>query len=64
MICFQWLNQSFLNILDWPEICHFVTLVILFGADFVVYFCVALFRHLQPKILEAVDRQFCDGIKK
>ncbi|XP_061900849.1 protein broad-minded isoform X1 [Entelurus aequoreus] len=51
-MCLHWLAQCFWNFLDWPEICHYVCTCVLLGPDYQVYTCLALFKHLQPDLLE------------
>ncbi|XP_054617419.1 protein broad-minded [Dunckerocampus dactyliophorus] len=51
-ICLHWLTQCFWNFLDWPEICHYVCTCVLLGPDYQVYTCLALFKHLQPDLLQ------------
>lgn len=50
-ICIHWLTQCFWNFLDWPEICHYVCICALMGADYQVYACLAVLKHLQPLLL-------------
>uniref|UniRef100_A0A1X7VFX6 Uncharacterized protein n=2 Tax=Amphimedon queenslandica TaxID=400682 RepID=A0A1X7VFX6_AMPQE len=52
-VCQDWLGQCFLNYLDWPEICLYLINCILLGADYQVYFCVAIFKHLEASILKS-----------
>lgn len=56
-MCVHWLTQCFWNYLDWPEICHYLCACVLLGADYQVYMCVALFKHLQPDILQQAQSQ-------
>ncbi|XP_077600350.1 protein broad-minded [Stigmatopora nigra] len=51
-MCIHWLTQCFWNFLDWPEIYHYVCICTLMGADYQVYACLAIFKHLQPQLLE------------
>ncbi|KAG8444599.1 hypothetical protein GDO86_009673 [Hymenochirus boettgeri] len=51
-ICQHWLSQCFWNYLDWVEICHYIALCILLGPDYQIYICIAVFKHLQPEILQ------------
>ncbi|XP_049613503.1 protein broad-minded [Syngnathus scovelli] len=51
-ICIHWLTQCFWNFLDWPEICHYVCICVLMGADYQVYACLAVLKHLQPLLLQ------------
>ncbi|KAG8224806.1 hypothetical protein J437_LFUL002251 [Ladona fulva] len=50
----QWISQSFFNILDWSEMKNFLCLIMINEPDYIVYFCVALFLHLEPFILHTV----------
>eukprot|EP00118_Oscarella_pearsei_P019053 m.199524 g.199524 ORF g.199524 m.199524 type:complete len:1322 (+) comp39573_c1_seq7:174-4139(+) len=55
-MCQHWLYQCFWNYLDWPEICHFLCLCIVLGIDYEIYFCIAIFKHLEYSILQAVQQ--------
>ncbi|XP_065832871.1 protein broad-minded-like isoform X2 [Oscarella lobularis] len=55
-MCQHWLYQCFWNYLDWQEICYFVCLCIVAGIDYQIYFCIAIFRHLEYSILQAVQQ--------
>ena len=54
-ICQQWLNQCFWNYLDWPQIYQYVTICVVFGADYQVYTCVAILRHLQHELMRQMQ---------
>jgi len=54
-ICQQWLNQCFWNYLDWPQICLYLTICVVFGADYQVYICVAILRHLQRELMQQMQ---------
>ncbi|XP_056413062.1 protein broad-minded [Hyla sarda] len=56
-ICQHWLSQCFWNYLDWGEICHYLGVCILLGADYQVYMCIAVFKHLQQEILQHTQTQ-------
>ncbi|XP_069827804.1 protein broad-minded [Dendropsophus ebraccatus] len=56
-ICQHWLSQCFWNYLDWGEICHYLAVCILLGADYQVYICIAIFKHLQQEILQHTQTQ-------
>lgn len=56
-ICQLWTRQCFWNYLDWPEICHYVTICILLGVDYQVYMCVAILKHMQRDILYHQQQQ-------
>ncbi|NXH19437.1 BROMI protein, partial [Bucco capensis] len=54
-ICLHWITQCFWNYLDWPEICHYLALCIFLGADYQIYLCISVFRHLQQDILQHTE---------
>uniref|UniRef100_A0A8C7Z9G3 Protein broad-minded n=1 Tax=Oryzias sinensis TaxID=183150 RepID=A0A8C7Z9G3_9TELE len=56
-MCLHWLTQCFWNYLDWSEICLYLCACVLFSPDYQVYLCVAIFRHLQPDILQHTQSQ-------
>lgn len=56
-MCLHWLTQCFWNYLDWTEICHYVSTCVLMGPDYQVYMCVAVFKHLQPDVLQRTQSQ-------
>ncbi|KAM4771016.1 protein broad-minded [Rhinophrynus dorsalis] len=56
-ICQHWLNQCFWNYLDWEEICHYIAVCTILGADYQVYLCIAIFKHLQQEILQHTQTQ-------
>ncbi|XP_053402163.1 protein broad-minded-like isoform X2 [Mercenaria mercenaria] len=47
----HWLTQCFWNYLDWPDICHYIIVCMIFGVDYQVYLCVAILKHLQREIM-------------
>lgn len=51
MIFWNWTNQYFWNYLDWIDICHWILLTI-FDGDSILYFSVAIFKHLEQNILK------------
>ncbi|CAF0792179.1 unnamed protein product [Didymodactylos carnosus] len=51
-IAYQWIKQCFWNYLDWPEIVTYLTLCILYGIDYQVYYCVSIFKYLQNDIIK------------
>jgi len=63
----RWIRQNFLNIIDWSQVLNFLLIQAIFGRDYAVYFCVAMFRLLQGKILDAhpdnVRLLLCDPIR-
>jgi len=54
-ICQQWLNQCFWNYLDWPQIYQYATICVVFGADYQVYMCIAILRHLQHELMRQMQ---------
>ncbi|CAI5684265.1 unnamed protein product [Oreochromis niloticus] len=56
-MCLHWLTQCFWNYLDWTEICHYICTCVVMGPDYQVYMCVAIFKHLQPDILQRTQSQ-------
>ena len=46
----RWLRQSWLNVLPFTSLRLALLLPLLFGADFVVYLCVAALQHVQPAV--------------
>ncbi|KAM9354123.1 protein broad-minded [Pholidichthys leucotaenia] len=56
-MCLHWLTQCFWNYLDWKEICHYLCTCVVMGPDYQVYLCVAMFKHLQPDILQRTQSQ-------
>ncbi|XP_076824206.1 protein broad-minded-like [Clavelina lepadiformis] len=54
----HWLSQCFWNYMTWPQIVHYISTVIIMGADYQVYLCVSVLKHLRQKIL--VHRQCQD----
>ena len=50
-ICLLWLQQCFLNYLDFPEIVLYISCVFVMGVDYQVYFLVSLFKHLRWEIM-------------
>ncbi len=51
VIARRWTKQMFLNFLDWPEICNYVLIMALYGEDYQVYFCIAVFRYLRDQVV-------------
>jgi hypothetical protein len=51
-ICQHWLRQCFWNYLDWPQICAYIAVCVTLGADYSVYMCVAVLRHLQRDLMQ------------
>ncbi|XP_072853453.2 protein broad-minded isoform X2 [Pogona vitticeps] len=56
-ICQQWLTQCFWNYMDWSEICHYIAICIFLGADYQIYMCISVFKHLQQEILQHTQMQ-------
>lgn len=51
-ICVHWLKQCFWNYLDWTDIVHYLSLVMMMGVDYQVYICVAVLKHLRQLIVQ------------
>ena len=47
-----WLRQCFQNFLDFKEIEHFILFTLLYGADYIIYFCISVFSHIQNNLLD------------
>ncbi|XP_064387617.1 protein broad-minded-like isoform X2 [Halichondria panicea] len=56
-ICQHWLRQCFWNFFDWPEISRYLTVCILYGVDYQVYYCVSVLKYLEFKILQHTQEQ-------
>ena len=54
----KWLNQSFLNILEFHQIINFFLLPFFYSENYVIYTCVSLFKHLEGNILRENQDQF------
>ena len=46
-IVMRWVSQEFVNYLSWEDIVRFVSLILVMGPDYIVYYMVALLRHLE-----------------
>lgn len=57
LICLHWINQCYLNTLNIDDIVSYILAVVLYGSDYVVYFCASVFRHIQGLILAKADTQ-------
>ncbi|XP_037072456.1 protein broad-minded-like [Pollicipes pollicipes] len=55
-LCAGWLRQCYLGVLSWQEVCHYVALVTCLGPDYMLYFTVAVLRHVQSAVLLAADQ--------
>ncbi|ORY51889.1 hypothetical protein BCR33DRAFT_712091 [Rhizoclosmatium globosum] len=49
----RWIRECFWNVLDFPEIANYICNTLVFGVDYQVYYCIALFRHLDRAILHS-----------
>lgn len=50
-ICYHWINQCFLNYLNYEDIVMYITTCVVMGIDYQVYFCLAVLKHLGEDIL-------------
>ncbi|KAI8612839.1 broad-minded protein-domain-containing protein [Chytriomyces sp. MP71] len=61
----RWLRECFWNVLPFPEIVLYVTTALVSGIDYQLYYCIAILRHLERRILLASTRgellQFLSG---
>lgn len=55
-ICLHWIRQCFINYLDWCDIVWYITSCIVLGIDYQVYFCIAIFKHLENEVLVFCQR--------
>jgi len=59
--CIIWLNQCFVNVLDWPEICNYVTLAVVGGVKYQAFFCCCVCHQICDVICTMThDRQGTD----
>lgn len=54
LLCRRWISECFWNVLEWNQICHWLTICILYQADYVIYFCVSLLYICESRILQLV----------
>jgi hypothetical protein len=47
----RWLREMFWNVLDFPDIANYIVLCLGCGIDYQIYFCVALFKHIEKDVL-------------
>lgn len=52
LLCQRWISESFWNVLEWNQICHWLVMCILYQADYILYFCVALLYVCETRILQ------------
>ena len=50
-----WLRQCFQNFLDFKEIENFILFTLLYGADYIIYFCISILSHMQQYLLNHDD---------
>ena len=51
-VCCVWIQQCFLNYLDFEEICSYILTVLVMGLEYQIYFIVCVLKHLQEDILQ------------
>ncbi|KAK4886176.1 hypothetical protein RN001_002447 [Aquatica leii] len=51
----KWLNQCFFAILDFKELCNFISFVVLYPAEYVLYYLTAMFEHCRDDIFTALQ---------
>lgn len=54
-ICQQWIRQCFWNYLDWSQICQYLALCIVLGADYQVYLCIAILQYLHRDLMQQMQ---------
>jgi hypothetical protein len=47
----RWIREMFWNVLDFPDIANYVLFAMACGIDYQVYFCVALFKHIEKDVM-------------
>ncbi|KAJ3254472.1 hypothetical protein HDU77_004090 [Chytriomyces hyalinus] len=52
----RWLRECMWTVLPFPEIIHYTLTIMLSGADYQIYYCISLFKHLEKHILLATTR--------
>ncbi|KAJ3221740.1 hypothetical protein HDU81_010379 [Chytriomyces hyalinus] len=52
----RWLRECMWTVLPFPEIIHYTLTILLSGADYQIYYCISLFKHLEKHILLATTR--------
>ena len=50
-----WLRQCFINILNIEDVKSFIIFALVFGADYLVYFCVSVLYHIQEDLIESEE---------
>ncbi|KAF5284568.1 hypothetical protein FQR65_LT02394 [Abscondita terminalis] len=51
----KWLRQCFFAVLDFKELCNFISLVVLYPSEYVLYYLVAMFEHCRDDIFTALQ---------
>jgi len=55
-ICQHWLRQCFINYLNWDEIALYLSLTVVMGVDYQIYFCMSILKHIKDEILTHSQR--------
>ena len=50
-----WLRQCFINILDLKEVEHYILFSLIYGPDYIIYFCVSILCHIKDTIINHED---------
>jgi len=50
LVSARWLNQRWINVLPWRQLCEAFALPLLAGAEFQIYLCVAAWRYLALEV--------------
>ena len=59
-----WLQQCWINTLDWTEIVNYLLVSLIMGQDYVAYFTVAVIRHVQESVVNNNNNVYEDIISK
>ena len=54
-IAVKWLNQCFLNVLDFSQICNYLAASMLYGSDFALFFVICVFQQIERIIISKQD---------
>ncbi|XP_040573616.1 uncharacterized protein [Lepeophtheirus salmonis] len=51
----KWISQSFFNILPWKEIRRYLALITLYGVQYMIFVCIAIFRHHRINFIKVIE---------
>ncbi|KAJ3128808.1 hypothetical protein HK100_008957 [Physocladia obscura] len=52
-ISYRWFREMLWNVIDFPQIAAYTFLSVTLGADWQIYFCIALLQHLESGIMSS-----------